>query len=111
MNRLLTDDQIQAAFDHLQETGDDIGAAKAMVIRTDYKVKRVYARLFLSAPEGSVEHKKCWVLMHGEYEQATEAHADAEGRWETLKDERNKAQLVLECWRTIESTARSLGRV
>lgn len=111
MSRLLTESQVQAAFDYLSESGDDIGAARAMVIRTEYKVKRVYARLYRQAPESTIDAKKAWVVCQGEYEEACEAHAQAEGRWETLRDERNKAQLILECWRSIEASSRSLSRV
>ena len=49
-------------------------------------------------------------LEHDEYDAAMEAYAQAEGRWEELKDQKNKAELVMEAWRTMSSNERSVMR-
>lgn len=107
---LLTEKQIQSAFDLLNESGDEIGTARAMVIRLGYKVKAVQARLTRMAPESSLEAKKAWATAHAEYAEVCEQHAEAEGRWEKLKDQRNKAELILECWRTLSANDRGVVR-
>lgn len=108
---LLTEEQVQAVFDRLNENGDAVGAARAMQIRAEYKVKKVHARLYRQAPAESIESKKAWVQMQDEYIQACEAHADAEGHWEKLKDERNKGELLFEAWRTIQANDRGFRRI
>lgn len=108
--RILTQEQVQAAFDVLTKSSADAGAARAMVIRTEYKAKKVFARLFRAAPSGNVEERKAWATMHDEYEAAMMSYADAEERWEAIKDERNKAELVMEAWRTMSSNERTVMR-
>jgi hypothetical protein len=82
-----------------------------MLIRSEYKVKKVHARLFRQAPSESIESKKAWVQMQEEYIEACEAHAMAEGYWEKLKDERNKGELLFEAWRTIQANDRGFRRL
>lgn len=108
--RLLTEDQVQAAFDVLTANSDAIGAARGMVIRTEYKVKRVFSRLYMNSDEKTNDGKKSWAICHPEYGQACEEHAQAEERWEYLKDQRNKAELVIEAWRTMSSNERGIMR-
>jgi putative IMPACT (imprinted ancient) family translation regulator len=108
--RLLTADQVQAAFDVITANSEATGAARGMVIRTEYKAKRVHARLTLSSPEKTDAGKKAWATAHDEYAEACEAHAQAEQQWEYLKDQRNKAELVIEAWRTMSSNERGITR-
>lgn len=110
MTRILTPEQIQTAFDVLTSSSADMGAARAMVIRTEFRAKKVHARLFRSAPPGNVEDRKAWATSQDEYEAAMMAYADAEEKWEALRDARNKAELVMEAWRTLESSERRIMR-
>lgn len=108
--RLLTREQVQAAFDVLTQPSANVGAARAMVIRTKYKAEKVWARLFRTSPEKTIDARKAWADEHDEYDAAMEAYAAAEGRWEELKDQKNKAELVMEAWRTMSSNERSVMR-
>jgi hypothetical protein len=108
--RLLTREQVQAAFDVLTRPSSDVGAARAMVIRTKFKAEKVWARLLRTSPAGSMDIRKAWADEHDEYEEAMEAYAAAEGRWEELRDARNKAELVMEAWRTMSSNERTVMR-
>lgn len=108
--RLLTREQVQTAFDVLTQPSANVGAARAMVIRTKYKTEKVWARLYRSSPEKTIDARKAWADEHEEYEAAMEAYAEAEGRWEELRDQRNKAELILEAWRTMSSNERTVMR-
>lgn len=110
-HQLLTEAQVQAAFDWLLQSSAKIGAARAMVLRREYRAKAVHARLLLQAPDGPMERKKAWATAHEAYEQACADHADAVEAWECLQDERNKTALILEAWRTISANDRGLRRV
>lgn len=110
MQPLLTREQIQAAFEVLASPSNEIGAARANLIRKEYRVKRVHAKLMRQAPEGSVEMRKAWATDHDDYAAACDDHAEAEGEWERLKDQRNKAELVMEAWRTMSSNDRTAVR-
>lgn len=110
MQPLLTREQIQAAFEVLAAPSNAIGAARANLIRKEYRVKRVHARLMRTAPEGSVEMRKAWATDHDEYQAACDEHAEAEGEWIALKDQQNKAELIMEAWRTMSSNDRMAVR-
>lgn len=109
MSRLITEEMAQAAFDWLSSNSDDIAHARGDLIRAEYKVKRVFARLYL-VNEGASEVRKSRVLCSEEYTAATDAHADAEARWEGLRDKRNKLELLIEAWRTQASNERGIMR-
>lgn len=108
---LLTEEQVQSAFDWLLESGAEIAAARAMVLRCEYRVKAVRARLELNAPDGPVARKAAWALCQTEYLKATEDHVEAIERWEGLCDQRNKVQLLLDCWRTMQANDRGLRKI
>lgn len=107
---LLTEEQVQSAFDWLLESGAQIAAARAMVLRCEYRAKAVRARMELNAPDGPMDRKKAWALCQTEYQKACEDHVEAIHEWERLSDQRNKVQLILECWRTMQANDRGLRR-
>jgi hypothetical protein len=111
MKQLISEEQIQAAFDLLHEKSDDIAAARAMQVRTDDRKKAVLSRLILASPERTEQSRKAWATAHPEYAEACEAHAIAEGRWEEMKDRRARVIALLECWRTLEASQRGLARM
>ena len=106
---LITDDMIEAAVAWLNSNSDDISQARGALIRAEYRVKRVHARLFLAA-EGSIDVRKAKATCEPEYDAACEDHAAAEARWEELKDKRNKLELLTEAWRTQSSNERGIVR-
>jgi hypothetical protein len=111
MRQLITEEQIQAAFDLLHEKSDEVAAARAMQVRCEYKAKAVLARLTLASPERTDQSRKAWATAHPEYAEACEAHAVAEGEWERMKDRRSKVEALLEAWRTLEASTRALTRI
>ena len=109
MTRMITDDMASAAFDWLASNSDDISHARGALIRAEYRVKKVYARLFLAA-DGSIDVRKAKATCEPEYDAACEDHASAEARWEELKDKRNKLELLCEAWRTQNANERGIVR-
>lgn len=108
---LLTEAQVQSAFDWLLESGAEIAAARAMVLRCEYKVKAVRSRLELNAPDGPMDRKKAWAACQSEYLKACDEHVDAIERWERLSDQRNKVGLIMEAWRTMCANDRGLRKI
>lgn len=106
---LLTDEHVQAAFDWLRENSSATSAARAMVIRTEFKLKKVHARQMLMA-QGPEWQRKALATCSTEYEAACEAYAAAEGEWERMRDQRNKCELIIEAWRTQSSNERGIVR-
>jgi hypothetical protein len=108
---VLTDEQVQAAFDWLHQNSDRIGAARATVVRRGYEVKQVRARIKKGSLETS-DTKRCdEAECHPDFIRACEAHASAEGAWEALKDERMKCEMILELYRTQSANERGIRRI
>lgn len=108
--QLLNQDVIDSAFQWLIASSDEIAMARGNVIRTEFKMKKVHARLYLQAT-GTIESKKAQATTHPEYEEAVENYAIAMQTWERAQDQRNRAELVIEAWRTASASERAIGRV
>lgn len=108
--RLIPTEAVDGAFSWLLSSSDKIASARANVIRAEYKVKRVYSRLYKAA-EGSIESRKAWAIDHDEYAEAIEMLAQAEEAWEYAKDQRHKAEIIIEAWRTEQASRRAVDRM
>lgn len=108
---IITQDVLDAAFEWLLKSSDEIAAARANKIRKEFKARKVFARLFLTAPTGNVETRKMWATDHSEYEGAMEDVAIAEETWERCQDQRNRAELIIEAWRTQKASQRVIDRI
>lgn len=104
---MIPEEAVQAAFDWLQSRSEIVGAARANLVRADYKAKRVFARLVRTGI-GAVEVRKATAMDSEEYAEAMENLARAEEAWETLRDKRSKAEAILEAWRTQEASQRGI---
>lgn len=105
----LTQEVVDSAFEWLTGESDAIANARAQVLRTEFKAKKVMARLFLHA-QGSVESRKAQALDSDEYETAMENYFEAVKEWERMDDQRDRARTIIEAWRTASATERAIGR-
>lgn len=101
---------VNAAFDWLLSSSDEIAAARGNKVRKEYVAKRIFARMFKHA-DGNVEMKKAIAMDSEEYAQAMEEVAIAEETWERMSDQRNRAQIIIEAWRTSEASQRAIQRI
>jgi len=108
--RVITDDAVEMAFKYLHTSSEEIAMARANRIRAEYKAKRTFARLFRKA-DGAVEMRKAIATDHDDYAAAMEDVAIAEQTWELMSDQRNRAELILEAWRTAEASERVIGKM
>jgi hypothetical protein len=107
---LIREEWVQAAVDYLREHSSDAAAAKGETIRADYQRTKIRAKLMLQA-EGPVELRKAYAESHKEYEAACERCAKAEEAAEWHRNERNKSEMIIEAWRTQESSSRGLRKI
>jgi hypothetical protein len=104
---VVTPEIAQSAFDWLSTDSNDIALARANLVRAEFEAKKAYARAFKCAV-GAVESRKMDAMLDDGYGTAMERLAIAEGEWERQKDQRNRAQTILECWRTQQASERYL---
>jgi hypothetical protein len=96
---------MEAAMDFLATSDDDFGAAKAQLLRSEILAKRVRARVFV-AEEGPIELRKAKAENHPEVIAADEALIGWTLDFEKLKAKRQRAELLIDVWRSVESSRR-----
>lgn len=109
MSGMIPEEALNGAFDYLANSSEEIGNAKGNLVRREFRAKRVFAKLYRIA-EGNVEARKAFAMCHEDYAVAMEELAVAEETMERLRDQRNRAELILEVYRTQQATERMVGR-
>lgn len=107
---LITEQMVQAAFDWLRENATTAAAAKAARIRAEHNTKRVKAKQFL-ASEGTVSEREHRALASKEYDRAVDDECQAVEADEFHRNQRNKAEAIIDAWRTEQSNYRAMGKV
>lgn len=106
MTRLVTDEMVSEALGYLSGAAEPAAAAKAERIRAEYGRKRVRSRIMLDT-DGPVAIREATAEISDEYEQACEREAEAARNDEWHRLQRNKAEAIIEAWRTESATVRS----
>jgi hypothetical protein len=97
---------MEAAMEFLAETDDKYALAKAELLRAEILSKRVRARLFAGAQEGSVEMRKALAEGHEDVIEADEDLIKATIDFEALRARRGRAEIVIDVFRTLEASRR-----
>ena len=107
MTRLVTDEMVEEALNYLATSSDHIAAARAMRLRAEFKRKRVRAKLILDSNQSSAVAREAWAEAHPLYHEACEEEVRAVEADEHARAERNKAETIIETYRTEEATRRA----
>lgn len=107
MSRLVTDEMVEEALNYLATSSDHIAAARAMRLRAEFKRKRVRAKLILDSNQPSAVTREAWAEAHPVYHEACEEEVRAVEADEHARAERNKAETIIETYRTEEATRRA----
>lgn len=107
MSRLVTDEMVEEALNYLATSSNHIAAARAMRLRAEFKRRRVRAKLILESNQPSATAREAWAEAHSLYHEACEEEVRAVEADEHARAERNKADTIIETYRTEEATRRS----
>ena len=107
MSRLVTGEMVEEALNYLASSSDHIAAARAMRLRAEFKRKRVRAKLILESNQSSAIAREAWAEAHSLYHEACENEVKAVEADEYARAERNKADAILEAWRTENANHRA----
>lgn len=107
MRQLVTDDMVHAAFDWLHENVDRAAHAKAMRVKAEYATKKAKAHAFLDAT-GTVAEREAQALMSEEVAEAMREEVMAVESDEAFRNQRDKASIIIDAWRTEQSNLRTL---
>ncbi len=105
---LVNPDRAEKALIYMAETDRDYAALKADLERKRYACKRMRAHEFLSQESGSVEQKKANAEISAGVMLAEDELTEVLVAYETIAAKRKTEQLILDIYRTEESTRRAM---
>lgn len=105
--KLISDEWIENALEYLSTCSDKIAAARGQRVRSEFVRKQTRARLMLMSPESSAAMREAWAESHTDYIAACEEEAKAVEEDEWHRSQRNKADTIIEAWRTEQASHRA----
>jgi hypothetical protein len=96
---------MENAMSWLAETDADYAIAKTDVLRAEILAKRIRAKVFM-LKEGSIEARKAFAENEGEVVAADDELLRATLEYESLRAKRQRAELLIDVWRSVESSRR-----
>jgi hypothetical protein len=97
--------RMEAAMDFLAESDLPFAQEKMELEKAEILRKRIRARIFLAA-DGTVAERQAKAEVAPETETADDAYCMCVKAYESLKARRQRAELVLEIWRSLEASRR-----
>jgi len=102
---LITPEQLETALAMLT---DEEAAAEAWItaLRAENECDLVYAKLFLSSNQGSVEARKLWAQAHPDYQTVKERWIEARADLKAYEARINGAEAIRSLYQTQSANAR-----
>lgn len=106
---LITNERLDEALEKLALTDGPVAKLHADVERAEFRSKAIKDAIFLRS-EGSVAERNAIAGTHPEYAAAMETYFAALQAHDTMKNERNREDIVIQVWRSM-SSARTKGLI
>lgn len=100
--------QVKTAEQYLMKSAEEIGAAKARLVKATNWLKHLEAVQFLLAT-GSNDVRKAKARACDAYRDAIIEEAEAAGAFKTIEAMRDAAETTIDVWRTQQASLRKLG--
>lgn len=107
MSYEITLEKAESAMLFLAEKDEEYAGTVAELESCEIRRKRVRARVFIES-EGTVAERNAEAETHGDTEAADDAYVSALLRKEKLKARRQRAELVIDLYRTLSANQRKL---
>jgi len=105
--KFITDEMMEEALNFLAAHSEQGAEARANRFRAEHARKRVRANLILNSEEKTSAMKEAWAEQHSRYIQAVDDEAEAIKWDEYYRAERNRADAVIEAWRSEQANQRA----
>jgi len=104
---MITRDQAEEAVNRIAESDHHYAEAKTEVERATWLCKHVRAVMYEGVKGSTVEERKQAVERSEEVGKAEDRRINAVLEFEKIKAERETKQLIVDVWRTVESSRRA----
>jgi hypothetical protein len=110
---IIEEEWVHDALEYLRGNAQSAAIAQGNLVRAEYHIKRIKARLILAAPSSLTSHgaREAWAEAHTDYADIVEKLALCREEVERHRNERSKAETICEMYRTQQATMRSMGRL
>ena len=102
---MIDESQMEKALHHLADTDDEYAQAKMDLERSEILRKRTRSRVFLTE-EGTVAERNAAAETSVDVGIADDTYIAAVGKYEGLKASRQRAELIIEVWRSLNAARR-----
>ena len=102
---MIDEAQMEKALHHLAGTDSAYAEAKMDLERAEILRKRVRAKIYMTA-DGTVPERNAQAELHPEVGDADDVYIAAVGKYEGLKASRQRAELIIEVWRSLNAARR-----
>lgn len=108
---LITEDRLQQALTYLAQTDEPHAQAKALMKGLEKQEKTIKARVFIEKKgDGGVAEREAMAVTSGDYIEWQGRYEDSIMDYEVLNNKRLREQLVIEVWRSLNSS-RNKGNI
>lgn len=105
---MITDEEAEKALDWLRDHAEDIGHARARLVKAEHMVKHIKALEMKRWAQHPVNAQEREALTSNNYLKAIDEEALAAGEFEKMKSLREAAALKIEVWRSMSANTRSM---
>lgn len=98
-------DKLESALEFLANSDHDYAIEKAELERSEILRKRTRARVF-QLSDGTVAERQALAETHPDVQDADDKYCNNIERFETLKARRQRAEIVVDVWRSLEASRR-----
>lgn len=110
-NSFIPDSKAMLAFDWLKDNAGTAAAARAERERAEWNLKQVKARLQRTSNEATVQAREDSALIHPDFQEAVDRLCEAIRADEEFRNNRNRAEALLDAWRTASANERIFSKV
>lgn len=107
MTRFITDDMMEEALTFLAVHSALGAEARSDRFKAEHARKRIRANLILTSNEKTSAMKEAWAEQHELYADAVDDEASAIRNDEFYRAERNRADAIIEAWRSEQANQRA----
>ena len=100
---LISDSRLELALTKLAHTDGPIADLRASMERAEFKAKATKDAIFLRL-EGSVAERQAKAGTDDAYTNAMDQYFDLLRLYEQMKNERAREVIIIDCWRSMNST-------
>jgi hypothetical protein len=108
---IITDDDVQAALDYLNQDPHPHAVASFKVADCKNKRDKVYASLWPRAKGDTVKDRECWVEGQPAYQEARHTEAEAIGELANQKAKQVWADKITDLYQTVSANTRYAERI